>query len=158
MGTGTGIGALVASRYAKNVHAVDIDPRAVDCARENVMNTGNNLNVKVYSGDLFEPVKNFVYDLILFNPPYIAKTPSSPGGHSFNGGENLETIERFFKEAKNHLSSTGIIYFLCSNEGQNDRIEEFILKYGYTYSLADIKEAVIERFYLYLIEPERQNA
>src|SRR5690349_9954341 len=37
MGTGSGVGAVVAARHARRVVAVDINPAAVRCARANVL-------------------------------------------------------------------------------------------------------------------------
>ncbi|MCB4792118.1 MAG: methyltransferase [Elusimicrobia bacterium] len=154
MGTGSGVGALIAARYSDKIHAVDIDSKAVACARENVENSGKMSTVQVYQGDLFEPVEGFVYDAILFSPPYLAKIPVSGAGRALYGGNNLETIDRFFFGAKQHLAPCGVIYMLCSSEGQNDMILEFIKKHKYRFTLSAMRDIILERLFLYRINPE----
>jgi release factor glutamine methyltransferase len=66
-GTGALGAALAASVERAEVHAVDIDPAAVRCARRNVPGT-------VYRGDLFEPLPSTLrgrVDLLLANVPYV---------------------------------------------------------------------------------------
>ena len=55
------------------VIATDINPHALQCAIKNII--GNKaFNMELREGDLFEPVANDKFDLILFNTPYL---PSS---------------------------------------------------------------------------------
>jgi methylase of polypeptide subunit release factors len=56
MGTGSGVGAVFAARWARRVVAVDISPTAVRCARINVLLHGLEDRVEVRAGDLFEPL------------------------------------------------------------------------------------------------------
>ncbi|MPV36777.1 putative protein N(5)-glutamine methyltransferase [Georgenia subflava] len=69
-GTGA-IGAAVAARAAGiELHAADIDPVAVVCARQNVEPFGG----AVYLGDLFEPVPVALrgrVDILVVNAPYV---------------------------------------------------------------------------------------
>jgi release factor glutamine methyltransferase len=66
-GTGALGVALAASVDHAELHAVDIDPVAVRCARRNVPGT-------VYHGDLFEPLPSTLrgrVDMLLANVPYV---------------------------------------------------------------------------------------
>ena len=75
MGTGSGIGAVFAARWATRVVAVDLNPEAVRCARINALLNRAEERVEVRQGDLFAPVRGERFDLILFNPPYYAGQP-----------------------------------------------------------------------------------
>jgi len=68
VGTGTGVLALLLARRGANTIATDIEPRAVDCARENASRLGLSRRVEVVLADLFpgEPA-----DLVVSNPPWI---------------------------------------------------------------------------------------
>lgn len=69
VGTGTGVLAcLFARRGAREVVAVDRDPRAVRCARENVERLGLDTSVRVLEGDLFA---GETADLYVANPPWL---------------------------------------------------------------------------------------
>lgn len=73
VGTGTGAIALTLKREAKNwqVSASDISKKALTVAKENAKLQGQE--VLFYEGDLLEPVKNQVFDIIISNPPYISR-------------------------------------------------------------------------------------
>jgi SAM-dependent methyltransferase len=73
VGTGTGVLAcLFARRGAARVLAVDLDPRAVRCARENVERLGLRDRVHVVRADLF-PDDSLAKgaDLFVANPPWL---------------------------------------------------------------------------------------
>ncbi|OPH59035.1 methylase [Paenibacillus ferrarius] len=62
--------ALVAALDWSELHAVDIDPAAVRCARRNVAGVGGH----VYEGDLFEPLPARLQgrvDILIANTPYV---------------------------------------------------------------------------------------
>lgn len=76
MGTGSGVGAVFAARWAARVVAVDINPEAVRCARINALLNRVEERVEVRQGDLFAPVAGERFDLVLFNPPYYPGQPA----------------------------------------------------------------------------------
>jgi release factor glutamine methyltransferase len=62
--------ALVAALDRVELHAVDIDPAAVRCARRNVVASG----AQVYEGDLYEPLPATLrgrVDILVANAPYV---------------------------------------------------------------------------------------
>lgn len=70
-----GSGAIGIS-IAKNVNnasviMTDIASEALEVSSRNVMLNGVSDRVKVVGGDLLEPVKNELFDIIVSNPPYI---------------------------------------------------------------------------------------
>jgi release factor glutamine methyltransferase len=69
-GSGAIGAALAAAVGTIELHAADIDPAAVSCARRNLAAAGGH----VYEGDLFEPLPAFLrgrVDLLLANVPYV---------------------------------------------------------------------------------------
>src|SRR5690242_18663532 len=70
MGTGSGICAIFAAQRGYRVTAIDLNPEAVRCARTNVVLNQLQDEVQVLEGDLFAPVTEKRFDLILFNPPF----------------------------------------------------------------------------------------
>ena len=71
--TGSGCLAILASRAFPNarVDAVDISRDALEVAARNVADFGLQDRVMLYRGDLFGPIPNKRYDLIISNPPYV---------------------------------------------------------------------------------------
>ena len=73
LGTGSGCLAILAA-FAfpeAKVDAVDISAGALEVAAANVANYGLEERVRLVEGDLFQPVGDRRYDLIVANPPYV---------------------------------------------------------------------------------------
>jgi release factor glutamine methyltransferase len=112
MGTGSGIGAIVAARRGARVVAVDISPEAVRCARINVLLNRVEDNVEVRCGDLFEPVAGEQFDLILFNPPFFAGTPGELWEHAWR---SEDALDRFARDLPGFLSPGGRALLIVSS-------------------------------------------
>lgn len=101
IGTGTGVlAAVLARRGVARVVATDIDPRARECARDNISRLGLAERVDVVEADMFPPGRAL---LVVCNPPWIPARPHSsleqgvydPGSRMLTGflaglGEHLE--------------------------------------------------------------------
>lgn len=70
LGTGCGILALHASRWAGRVVATDLSPRALDYARFNARLNGVE-GIEFRQGNLFDPVGPERFDRIVSNPPFV---------------------------------------------------------------------------------------
>jgi len=76
IGTGTGVlAAVLARRGVQRVVATDQDPRALQCARENISRLGLDGQVEVVQADLFPEGRA---PLVVCNPPWVPARPSSP--------------------------------------------------------------------------------
>ena len=119
MGTGCGLLGMLAAKKASEVVAVDVNPHAVRCARHNAV--ANRLSGKMafVQGDLFTFLKEAeVFDLILFNAPYLPSENSETGfwlGRAWAGGATgRQVIDRFISQAPSHLKRTGQIFLMQS--------------------------------------------
>lgn len=75
LGTGTGVlAALLARRGIDRVVATDINPRALECARENAHRLDLSERVEVVGPTLFPEGRA---DLIVCNPPWLPARPTS---------------------------------------------------------------------------------
>lgn len=120
MGTGDGIQAITAARKPEvtRVVAVDINPRALEEARENAASAGVSEKVEFRLGDLFQAVGDERFDYILFNPPYLPTHPEEPrdeATRAWDGGPTgAEAVKRFLREARDHLRLGGKILLILS--------------------------------------------
>jgi len=116
--TGSGCLAVLACDVFPNAHvdAVDISKEALQVAEINVSGHGLKDRITLLKGDLFEPVGDTIYDIILTNPPYvdakaIAALPKEfshePRLALAGGSDGLDIVRRILAEAGAHLSPQG---------------------------------------------------
>jgi ribosomal protein L3 glutamine methyltransferase len=116
--TGSGCLAILASRNFLNarIDAADISGGALEVAARNIADYGLEDRVKLHRGDLFGPLGERRYDLIISNPPYVdapgmAALPRECRAEpklAFDGGaDGLAIIRRILEEAARHLTPEG---------------------------------------------------
>jgi release factor glutamine methyltransferase len=119
MGTGCGILGILAAKKASSVVAVDVNPYAVRCARENAQLNNIRNKMAFVQGDLFTPLsEKATFDVILFNAPYLP-TGDAEGDswieRAWTGGtKGRQIIDRFISEAPKYLKLTGNILLMQS--------------------------------------------
>jgi ribosomal protein L3 glutamine methyltransferase len=116
--TGSGCLAILASRNFPNaeIDAVDISRDALEVAARNVGDYGLQDRLTLHRGDLFKPLGDKRYDLIISNPPYVdaegmAGLPRECHAEpklAFDGGaDGLDVVRRILDEAAAHLTPQG---------------------------------------------------
>lgn len=114
IGTGTGIIALLMARKARFVLGIDVNPKAVELARENAR-INDIKNVEFRISNLFENVEG-KFDIITFNAPYLPGEPEKPIDHALVGGERgREVLDRFIDDARNYLKPKGMVQIVQSS-------------------------------------------
>jgi release factor glutamine methyltransferase len=116
MGTGSGIQAVTAAKKpgVSWVTAVDLNPVALDYAKNKALEEGVSGKVEFILSDLFKNV-TCCYDWIVFNTPYLP-SEGEADELSWAGGETgSETIKRFLKDSQEFLSEKGSILMLYSS-------------------------------------------
>ncbi len=128
LGCGVGpIGILAAKQGAGQVDAIDVVPQAIECARKNIkLNNVADL-VTVYHGDLFAPVGNKRYDIIINDVSGIQEqvsriSPWYPDSVPSGGDDGTEVVLRMMEESRHHLNSGGSLYFATSSLSNVPRI------------------------------------
>ncbi len=95
--------------------------------------------IRFLEGDLFEPVASERFDLIVSNPPYVARRDAGtlppelshePEMALFGGTDGLDVIRRLVAEASDHLSPGGWLGVELSPE-QADEVEQEFTKHGW---------------------------
>jgi release factor glutamine methyltransferase len=120
LGTGCGLLAILAAKAGGTVIATDINPSAIECARENAEAHGVSDRIYFRLGDLFEPVSGERFDLIVFNPPYLPVQPGEALGFSLDraweaGPDGRAVIDVFLNELSGHLTPNGRAMFVQSS-------------------------------------------
>ncbi len=141
VGTGSGALALEAARRGAEVTAVDVSRRAVWTVRLNAWLT--RLPVRIRRGNLFAPVRDRTYDLILTNPPYVPAPVNgrAPRGRSRAwdaGGDGRMVLDRICRDAPGLLRPGGLLLIVHSALSGPDRTLELLRAAG-------LKAAVVRR-------------
>jgi ribosomal protein L3 glutamine methyltransferase len=120
--TGSGCLAILACRAFPNamVDAVDLSPKALEVAKINVAEHDLEDRITLYKGDLFAPLGDARYDLILTNPPYVDADAMKNLPPEFRhepklalagGPDGLDVVRRILADAPRHLTPDGAL--LC---------------------------------------------
>ncbi len=119
IGTGSGAIAITiaAERTDAHVVATDISADALDTARTNAKRLGVSDRVEFVEGDLFAPVSERTFDVVVSNPPYVAEADRAtlqrevrdhePATALFAGANGLDTVQRIVREAPQHVRPAG---------------------------------------------------
>ena len=140
IGTGSGLVSMYASLLTDDVTATDINFNALELAEKNFKL--NNINIiKLEFGDMFEPVKDKKFDVILFNTPYLPTDSddiiNDDLNYAFDGGlDGRNVIDRFINEATNHLNDKGIIQMIQSSLSDNDKTLNMFDRNGFIAEIA----------------------
>ena len=152
IGTGSGLVSMYASLLTDDVTATDINYNALELAEKNFKL--NNINtIKLEFGDLFEPVKDKKFDVILFNTPYLPTDSddiiNDDLNYAFDGGlDGRKVIDRFINEVSNHLNDKGIVQIIQSSLSDNDRTLDMFDRNGFVAEIAASEKFFFEEIVL----------
>ena len=115
LGCGLGVVGIILGTFNKgiNIDIVDINERAIDLAKNNLVL--NNVKANVFVSDIYSNIDN-KYDFIITNPPIRA-------------GKNV--IRVFLLGSYDYLKDDGILYFVMRKDhGVKSMIKELSVKFN----------------------------
>ena len=141
IGTGSGIVAMYASKLTDNITVTDINFDACELARKN-FEENNIENIEILFGNLFEPVKNRKFDVILFNTPYLPteddEVLDNNLNYAFDGGlTGRKIIDLFLNEVKNYLNDGGTVQLIQSSLSDNEKTLNMLDDLGFIAEIAE---------------------
>lgn len=148
IGTGSGIVAMYASKLTDKVTATDINLDALLLAEKNFKLNGIE-NIELLSGNLFEPVKNRKFDVILFNTPYLPTKDEDviddDLNYAFDGGvDGRKVIDLFLNELPNHLNDGGKVQLIQSSLSDNEKTLDLLDKLGFIGEIVESEHFFFE--------------
>jgi ribosomal protein L3 glutamine methyltransferase len=131
--TGSGCLAILAAKLFPHatVDASDASANALAVAKINVEEHGLAGRISLLDGDLFAPLKGRTYDLIITNPPYVAKAEvdAFPREHQaepvmahLGGADGLDIVRRILADAQRYVGKGGAL--LCEIGTGRDILED----------------------------------
>jgi release factor glutamine methyltransferase len=132
LGTGCGILGILAAKHAAQVLAVDLNPYALYCAKENARLNGVRENIGFIQADLFMALRDEArFDLVTFNAPYLPSEDDEANswiGRSWAGGANgRQVVDRFISQVPAHLKPQGRVLLMQSTL---TGVEETLLQFN----------------------------
>ncbi len=178
VGTGPGIQAIAASEKADLVIGVDISREAIKLAMENALKQNvkdicffeSNLfdlfkkieTKKQFKNNFLKEIKNkkihkffekkVLFDLIIFNPPYLPQDKGISDKSIYGGIKGHEILERFFSQASEYLKENGNILIVFSSLTKKEKIDELLQNYCFEFDKIDEKKLFFETLFIYLIK------
>ncbi|MBO7731072.1 MAG: methyltransferase [Methanobrevibacter sp.] len=152
IGTGSGIVSMYASLLTDDVTATDINYNALELAEKN-FKINNIDTIKLEFGDLFEPVKDKKFDVILFNTPYLPTDSddiiNDDLNYAFDGGlDGRNVIDRFINQVSNHLNDKGIVQMIQSSLSDNEKTLNMFDRNGFIAEIAESEKFFFEEIVL----------
>jgi len=129
IGTGSGCIAIACAIAFPGaaLDAVDVSPQALEVAGRNVERHAVGDRLRLLQGDVFEPVGDRRYHLVVSNPPYVsdAEMRALPDEYRHEpdlalraGRDGLDVVRRILTGAKRHLEPGGALFV---EVGDSDR-------------------------------------
>jgi ribosomal protein L3 glutamine methyltransferase len=126
---GASIAISAALRYeTAQVDAVDLSSDALELAGLNIADYLLADRIQLLQGDLFNPVSDRQYDLILCNPPYVnansmAALPPEflfePNAALAGGVDGMDLVRRILLDAPAHLTAQGLLLLEIGHEASH---------------------------------------
>lgn len=170
MGTGSGILAIFFAKYFKpkfqpnaKIFASDILQEAITLAKKNARKNNVENDIIFIRSNLFESFPAALrnsFDVILFNPPYLASEPSISEENrekidtSWNGGKwGIELFDSFLIQAEKFLVKEGRVYtyFTASSKSRLDELYSDIKSLGYEIEILKKIHVFFEDIFLHKI-------
>lgn len=155
IGSGSGLISLVAASKGANVTAVDLNPDAVACTRQNAGR--NQLSINCIQSDLFEALSPTKFDFILVNPPYFPKNPKNNIQLAWYSGQNHSYFHRFFEQLPNYQNDPCEVFMILSEDVDLREIKQIALKFNFHFHQTLAKFKGLEWNYIYKIDTHKDS-
>lgn len=128
--TGSACLAILSAAAFENadIDAVDLSHPALEVAQRNVSDYQLDDRIALFEGDLYEPLPERQYDVIITNPPYVnaasmdALPPEyrhEPSMALAGGPDGMAIVERIIAGAKRWLTPEGVLVVEIGNEREH---------------------------------------
>ena len=156
VGTGSGVIALSAARAgARQVVAIDINPRAAQAAADNAQLNGlGDRLVGVCSNLMSGIAPRPLFDVIISSPPSFAGEPRDVADRAWHAGPGYRDIVALFEQGRERLTANGVMYVLLSSDSDLGLLGRLMARAGFKAKVVEERSIVIESFILYELRPD----
>lgn len=147
LGAGSAFISIFCALKGAKVTASDISPTAIEGIKKNA--ELNKQEIKVVLSDLFDKFSIEEFDIILINPPYYPKKPSTIEERAWFCGEEFEYFHRLFDQAKPSKNNKFKIYMVLSEDCDLEKILSIAEGYMVNYQLVFTKKIAGENNFIF---------
>lgn len=150
LGAGTGIISILAARMSANVYASDISSKAVENLKLNA--TKNNVQINIFTSDLFKNIPDIQFDYITINPPYYNRDPKEEEEYAWFCGSNFEYFKSLFNSLSNYINKDSKVFIILSEVCDIQKIKSIGMEYEFAWKLKMKKQFWGEKNYIFEIK------
>lgn len=148
LGCGSGVLSLIAAKKGAQVHAVDINAKAVTNTKLNAERNG--VQLQAYESDLMAAVTG-EFDVVVINPPYFPGNPETIDKHAWYCGAGFEYFDRLYSQLKIHVPDTVLVLMILSDLCDLNKISELARKNQYEMKQLKKKNFFIETNFIFQV-------
>lgn len=153
IGSGSGVNVTALSQILNTVcFATDINPHACEVTENTAVK--NQSHVQCFQMDLLKNFRKNMFDIIIFNPPYVVTTSDEIAGNgierSWAGGiRGREVLDQLLPVISDFLAPKGLFYLVTIEENDPVEICDILSKQGFAFKV--IMERRVRGEYLKII-------
>ena len=133
LGAGTGIISILAAKKGATVFASDISNKAVENVKLNAV--GNNVQITIFSSDLFKSIPAMQFDYIIINPPYYSRDPRKDEEYAWFCGSNFEYFNSLFNSLSNYIGKDSRVFMILSEVCDIQKIKSIGMENEFVWKL-----------------------
>lgn len=158
---GSGSGVIITAlskKLGSETHCLAIDINQYACGLTSSTATNNSARVDVIQGDLTTCLKDFLIDMIIFNPPYVVTPSEEVTGSDLlakswaGGADGREVIDRFLKLVNNSLSRESFGYILLLKENKPSEVIGMLKKIDFNCEIVKYRKIRGEELFVVRFE------
>ncbi|MFC2094321.1 methyltransferase [Bacteroidota bacterium] len=149
LGAGTGIISILAAKKGAAVYASDISSKAVENIKINTAK--NNVQINIFTSDLFKNIPDMQFDYIIINPPYYNRDPNEEEEYAWLCGSNFEYFKSLFNSLSNYIDKDSKIFMILSEVCDIQKIKSIGMKNEFAWKLKVKKQIWGEKNYIFEI-------
>lgn len=150
LGAGTGIISILAAKKGAAVFASDISGKAVQNIELNAAK--NNVQINIFTSDLFKNIPYMQFDYIIINPPYYSRDPGEEEEYAWFCGSNFEYFKSLFNSLSNYIGKDSKVFMILSEVCDIQKIKSIGLENEFVWKIKIKKQFWGEKNYIFEIK------
>lgn len=150
LGAGTGIISILAAKKGAAVFASDISCKAVQNIELNAAK--NNVQINIFTSDLFKNIPYMQFDYIIINPPYYSRDPGEEEEYAWFCGSNFEYFKSLFNSLSNYIGKDSKVFMILSEVCDIQKIKSIGLENEFVWKIKIKKQFWGEKNYIFEIK------